>query len=75
MTAGPPPEWKRIADEQEVPVWQHLSEPVRVTTWDLTLLRHLDVALARFSDMGPDGAYLPPPPGTSCCWTDVRNST
>jgi hypothetical protein len=75
VTAGPPPEWKRIEDEQEVPVWQHLSEPVRVTTWDLSLLRHLDVALARFNDMGPELPPASPPPGPSCFWTDVRNST
>jgi hypothetical protein len=75
MRQGPPPEWKRIEDEQEVPVWQHLTEPVRVTTWDLSLLRHLDVALARFNDMGPEYVSPWPPPGPSCFWTNVRNST
>lgn len=75
MTVGPPPEWKRIEDEDEVPVWQHLTAPVRVTTWDLSLLRHLDIALARFNDMGPDHVASSPPPGPSCTWTDFRDST
>jgi hypothetical protein len=78
MSAGPPPEWKRMEDDElGVPVWQHLSEPVRATTWDLELLRYLDVALTTFNDMGPRAFVLPsspPAPGEGCAWTHFRNS-
>jgi hypothetical protein len=78
MTAGPPSEWIRIEGEEDVPAWRHHTEPVRVTTWDLDLLRYLDAALVRFNEMGPREFILPssrPVPGEGCAWTDFRNST
>lgn len=77
MTAGPPPEWNRMEDEDGVPSWQHHTEPVRVTTWDWDLLLHLDMFLVRYEEMG-SGAVNPvfpaPPPGPDCYWTTFRNS-
>jgi hypothetical protein len=77
MTAGPPPEWERMEDEDGVPSWRHHTDPVQVTTRDWDLLRHLDMALARYADAGFSTApmYPAPPPGPNCYWTDFRCSS
>jgi hypothetical protein len=76
--AGPPPEWKRIEDDEVgTPVWHHLEEPVQVTTWDLELLRYLDLAITTFNEAGRRPLVLPserPVPGEGCAGTDFRNS-
>lgn len=76
MTAGPPPEWDRMHDEDGVPSWRHHKEPVRVTTWDWDLLQYLDMALVRYAEGSRSFSpvFPAPPPGPDCYWTTFHNS-